>query len=57
MMFVFSYVQFLGLTLVQDEGYIALGNLVALLSQKEVLHQRRIHVPLLEASVGRHQPL
>ena len=47
----------LSLTLVQDEGHVALGDLVALLSQQQVLHQRGVRLSLLKAAVGRHETL
>lgn len=45
------------LTLVQDEGHVALRHLVALLGQQQVLHQRPVHVAVLEVAVGCHQPV
>lgn len=45
------------LTLVQDEGHVALSHLVALLCQQQVLNQRSVCLPLPEAAVGRHETL
>lgn len=45
------------LTLVQNEGHVALGHLVALLSQQQILDQRRVRLALLEAAVGPHEAL
>lgn len=45
------------LTLVQDEGHVALGHLVALLSQQQILDQRSIRLTILKAAVGRHETL
>lgn len=46
-----------GLTLVEDEGCVALRHLVALLSQQEVLDHCSIVVLVLIAVVGSHQSL
>lgn len=46
-----------GLTLVEDEGCVALCHLVALLSQQEVLDHCSIVVLVLIAVVGSHQSL
>lgn len=45
------------LTLIQNEGHVALSHLVALLSQQQILNQRSVHVALLKAAVGCHQAL
>ena len=46
-----------GLTLVEDEGCVALRHFVALLGQQEVLDHSSVVVPVLVAVVSSHQPL
>ena len=46
-----------GLTLVEDEGCVALCHLVALLGQQEVLDHGGVGVPVLVAAVSSHEPL
>lgn len=55
--FVKDFHFFFSLTLVQNEGHVALGHLVALLSQQQVLDQRSICLTLPKAAVGRHETL
>lgn len=45
------------LTLVQNEGHVALSDLVALLSQEQILDECGVRVALLEAAVGHHETL
>lgn len=52
-----SPLSFFFLTLVQDEGHVALGHLIALLSQQQILDQRGVCLTLFEAAVGRHEAL
>lgn len=51
------FLSFFSLTLVQNEGHVALGHFVALLSQQQVLDQCSICLTLPKAAVGRHETL
>ena len=47
----------MNLTLVENEGRIALGHFIALLCQQEVLDHRGVVVAFFVAVIGCHKPL